>query len=263
VRERVRFAAFGGVYSNALALEAVLADIGGAGADLIWCLGDLGGFGPHPDRAADLLRDSCVPALQGNYDLSIGADRDDCACGYTDPRDNHFAQVSYDFTRARTSPDHKQWMRTLPAWHRFATAGRRVLLCHGSPREVNEFLWESTASDAFLEWLCDTHEADVIVCTHTGLHWHRALPSGRHVVNVGAIGRPANDGTPRVWYAALAWNSQDLDVSFRPITYAHERLALEMEAEALPPEFVETIRTGWWTTCLENMPSRERMKGRY
>jgi diadenosine tetraphosphatase ApaH/serine/threonine PP2A family protein phosphatase len=263
MRERMRFAAFGGVYSNDVALEAVCTDLARLSPDAVWCLGDLGGFGPHPDRSIDRLRASGIPVLQGNYDASIGHDHDDCACGYTDPLDNHFAQVSFDYTRARTSPHHKAWMRDLPVMHRFEAAGRRVLLCHGSPRRANEFLWASTCSNDFLEWLCDTYAADLLLCTHTGLHWHRALPSGRHVVNVGAIGRPANDGTPRVWYAAVEWNAQDVDVSFRALDYDHQRLALDMEHEGLPPEFIETIRTGWWTTCLENMPSRERMRGRH
>ena len=49
----------------------------------------------------------------------------------------------------------------------------------------------------------------------------------------------------------------------RAVGYDHEALAREMEAEQLPAEFVTTIRTGWWTTCLENMPARERARGRY
>jgi diadenosine tetraphosphatase ApaH/serine/threonine PP2A family protein phosphatase len=257
-----RLAALGGVYSNHLALSAVLADIGRRGADLVWCLGDLGGFGPHPDRAAEILRGADVPMLRGNYDDSIGNDRKDCACGYTDPRDNLFAQISYEYTAARTSSDHKAWMRELPEQHRIEANGHRLLLCHGSPRRVNEFLWESTCSDAFLEWLLDRYEADVILCTHTGIPWHRALPSGRHVVNVGAIGRPANDGRTEVTYAALELDGR-LGVEFRPVAYDHEALAREVEAEGLPAEFAETLRTGWWTTCLENLPARERRRGRY
>jgi predicted phosphodiesterase len=201
--------------------------------------------------------------MRGNYDNSVSGGLEDCGCGYTDPRDNHFAQISYDYTLAHTADDHRRWMAALPETQRLETAGRRLLLCHGSPRRVNEFLWASTCSDAFLEWLCETHAADVLLCAHTGLHWHRRLPSGRDVINVGAIGRPANDGTPRVWYALLEVNPQDLDVSFRSVSYDHAALAREMEAECLPQEFVETIRTGWWTTCLENMPVRERLMGRY
>ncbi len=48
-----------------------------------------------------------------------------------------------------------------------------------------------------------------------------------------------------------------------PVDYDHERLAREMEAEELPPEFVETVRTGWWTSCLEILPAKERAQGRY
>ena len=259
-QDSYRLAAFGGVYSNHAALAAVLADRAGLTANSTWCLGDLGGFGPHPDRAAAMLRASGVPMLRGNYDEAIGHDREDCACGYSDPRDERFAQISFDYTRARTSQTHRAWMRDLPEQHYMDLAGRRVLLCHGSPRRVNEFLWESACSDAFLEWLCVEHAADVIVCTHTGIPWHRPLPSGRHVVNVGAIGRPANDGRTDVVYASIDLGAE-VQVEFRRVAYDHESLAREMEAEHLPAEFTETIRTGWWTTCLENLPAKERRRG--
>jgi predicted phosphodiesterase len=257
-----RLAVIGGVYSNHLALRAVLDDIASRGSDLTWCLGDLGGFGPHPDRSAECLRAAGVPMLRGNYDDSIGHDRADCACGYTDPRDNAFAQRSYDYTVARTSADHKRWMRELPEQHRITVGGRRVLLCHGSPRRVNEFLWDSTCSDAFLEWLCDTFAADVIVCGHSGLPWHRSLPSRRDVVNIGAIGRPTNDGIIGARYAEIMLGD-GVRVAFHRVAYDTEALAHEMEVERLPAEFIETLRTGWWTTCLENLPAKERMHGRH
>jgi diadenosine tetraphosphatase ApaH/serine/threonine PP2A family protein phosphatase len=262
MRERVRLAAFGGVYSNHLALRAVLADARRGGADLTWCLGDMGGFGPHPDHAIEILRAAGVPSLRGNYDDSIAAGRGDCACGYTDPHDNHFAQISYDYTAARTSTEHRKWLGALPESRRLDLAGRRVLLCHGSPRRMNEFLWESACPDAFLEWLCRAYDTDVIVCTHSGIPWHRALPSGRHVVNVGAIGRPANDGRPTVRYAALDLNA-GVAVELREVAYDHDSFADEMRAERLPDAFIQTILTGWWTTCLENLPARERRRGRF
>ncbi len=258
----LRLALFGGLYSNVRALAAVLADARTWGAGRAFCLGDCGGFGPHPDRAIEALRAAQVPTLQGNYDDAVGHERADCACGYADPRDRRYAQLAFDYTVARTSAAHKAWLRALPGALRLEAAGRRLLLCHGSPRRVNEFLWESSCSDAFLEWLCASHDADLVLCTHTGLHWHRALPSGRHVVNVGALGRPANDGRPGAWYARLELDGE-VRVGFRRVDYDHEAVAREMEEEGLPPEFTETIRTGWWTTCLENLPGPERARGRH
>ena len=77
---------------------------------------------------------------------------------------------------------------------------------------------------------------------------------------------PANNGDPAVWYALLSAAVSDaapIDVEFRRVAYDTERLAAEMRSEKLPEEFVETILTGWWTTCLEILPARERAASRY
>ena len=115
-------------------------------------------------------------------------------------------------------------------------------MCHGSPRKMNEFLWESTTPTHFLDHLAAAHEADVILTTHTGIKWHRRLSGGRHFVNVGVLGRPENDGRTNVWYALLEARPE-FRVEFVPVEYDHERLAAEMRAERLPEEFVETVLT--------------------
>ena len=95
---------FGGVYNNYLALAATLERAHALGcADTTWCLGDIGGFGPHPGRSLELLRASGIPVLQGNYDHSLGHGLDDCGCGYTDPRDNRYAEISYRYTQEHTA----------------------------------------------------------------------------------------------------------------------------------------------------------------
>jgi hypothetical protein len=111
--------------------------------------------------------------------------------------------------------------------------------------------------------LCDRSGADAVLCTHTGLHWHRRLPSGRDVVNVGVLGRPANDGRTEVWYALLSARDGELGVELVPLAYDHHALARDMRAEGLPEEFVETILTGWWTTCLEILPAKERAASKF
>ncbi|HVA66843.1 MAG TPA: metallophosphoesterase family protein [Elusimicrobiota bacterium] len=254
-------ALIGGIYSNYLALEKALELIEGQ-ADTVVALGDFGAFGPHPDRTLEILRERKIPAIRGNYEEALADGADDCRCGYTDPRDNEFAQLSYDYTRAKTSRQHVAWMAQLPAHIRLSVAGRRVLLSHGSPRRVNEFLWKSATPEPFIRKMLDDYETDVVVCTHTGLHWSRLVAPGRGVVNAGALGRPANDGTPRVWVTLIKDKNGELDVRYLPVHYDFERLAKEMESEKLPPEFIQTVRTGWWTTCLEILPAKERAAGK-
>jgi len=263
-----RIALFGGIYSNYLALARAIADARRRGTDALYCLGDLGAFGPHPARAIELIREHDIPCVRGNYDDSIGRELADCQCGYTDPRDNHFAQISYDYTLAGTSSENRAWLRTLPAEIRLELGGRSVLLAHGSPRRMNEFLWESTTSTHFLDSLAADHAAECICTTHTGIKWRRELCGGRLFVNVGVLGRPENDGQTNVWYTLLETDAdrhggRSLQVEFIPIEYDHHRLAVEMRSERLPEEFVETILTGWWTTCLEVLPAKERRRGRH
>jgi predicted phosphodiesterase len=261
-----RIAVFGGVYSNHYALAEVLEEAARRGAEAVYCLGDLGAFGPNPEKVRPLLAQGGVLAIQGNYEESLASGREDCNCGYTDPRDNHFAEISYRYTERSCSPDFKAWMETLPRRRRVRVGNRELLLVHGSPRRVNEFLFQSTSPAPFLEVLLDQNRCDGILCTHTGLQWHRRLASGRDVINTGVIGRPANDGTTNVWFAMLEAREapeDHLGVELLPLRYDHEGLAAEMRREKLPEEFVETILTGWWTTCLEILPARERAASRF
>ncbi len=258
-----RIVVFGGVYNNHLALAALLDEEAAQRADAIYCLGDLGGFGPHPEKVRPLLEEGGVLGVQGNYEESLAGGREVCNCGYTDPRDNDFADLSYRYTAERCPGEMRRWMGSWPTRRRVRVGTQELLLVHGSPRRVNEFLFASTSSVPFLDVLCEEERCDGFLCTHTGLPWHRRLLSGRDVVNVGVIGRPANDGTTDVWYATIEAGTEGIDVRLQPLAYDHQTLAREMRAKRLPEEFVETILTGWWTTCLEILPAKERAASRF
>ncbi|HEV8629368.1 MAG TPA: metallophosphoesterase family protein [Thermoanaerobaculia bacterium] len=263
-----RIAVCGGVYSNRQALAAFIADAAARGAEALYCLGDLGGFGPHPEACWPLLEQAGIRCVQGNYEQSLAGGAEDCNCGYTDPRDNHFARLSYEYTARHCSPAFKRWMGELPPRRRVRVGGSELLLVHGSPRRVNEFLFASATSRALLATLCEQERCDGFLCTHTGLPWQRRLPSPAGgewlVANVGALGRPANDGDPRVRYALVsAGDGGEANVEIVSLGYDHQALIAEMRAEQLPEEFVATIASGWWTTCLEVLPARERQASRF
>lgn len=258
-----RVALFGGIYSNHLALAAAIEDARGRNVDATICLGDLGAFGPNPDKVFPLLQENAIPVVRGNYDDSIAKGLDDCQCGYTDSRDNHYARLSYQYTFSKTSPENREWMAGFPNEIRFRLGDLDVLACHGSPRQMNEFLWESTTPTHFLDRMVSDHACDVIVGTHTGIPWSRVWGADRAYVNVGALGRPANDGRPEVCYTILEAHGRELQVDFIAVSYDHAALASEMREEELPDEFIETIMTGWWTTCLEILPAKERIAGRF
>ena len=257
-----RIAAFGGPYSNPYALRACLDDARRRGCERVFCLGDLGGFGAEPDALWPLLIEGGVECIAGNYDIAIGRGDEDCGCGYRDRRDNEFAQLIYDFTRAHTSPEFAAWMRRLPGEHRETIGGVDLHLVHGSPLFVNDFFWESLPDDE-VRLRLDASGAQVVLCTHSGLPWQKRLDDGRLAVNVGVLGRPANDGRTDVWYAVVDLDGGHAEAELVPLDYDWRAQAASMRAAGLPEPFVETIETGWWTTCLEIVPPMERARGRY
>jgi pyruvate-formate lyase-activating enzyme/diadenosine tetraphosphatase ApaH/serine/threonine PP2A family protein phosphatase len=256
-----RIAVFGGVYSNPYALRALLEDAPRRGAERLFCLGDLGGFGAEPEAVWPLLVEGGVECMAGNYDIAIGRGDDDCGCGYTDPRDNEYAQLTYDYTKAHTSREFAAWMRRLPTELGEEIGGCDVHMVHGSPLSVNDFFWESL-DDEEVRLRVTASGADVLLCTHTGLPWVKRV-DGCLVANVGVLGRPANDGRREVWYALVDLEDGRADVEHVPLAYDWRAQARSMRAAGIPEAFVATIETGWWATCLEILPPAERARGKY
>lgn len=255
-----KIAVFGGIYNNYLALEEAIKDAKSKNVEDIFCLGDLGAFGPYPDKVFPLLINNNIKVIQGNYDNSISNNIDNCQCGYTDPLDNYFAKISYEYTYKNTSEKYKLWMKDLPENIRIKLGDYNVYMCHGSPRQMNEFLWESTTPNNFLKKLFNDFNCDILLATHTGIKWFREIDN-KFFVNVGVLGRPENNGKTNVWYTILEILENKLKIDFIPLNYDYQLLAREMEKERLPKEFIETVLTGWWTTCLEILPIKERLKG--
>jgi len=152
-----RIVCAGGVYSNWYAFRAFLETCKGTDPTDVYCLGDLtGGFGLYPERALIALRNSRIHVLQGNRDYTLAHGEDECGCGYTSERDNRFAQISFDLSRRGVGKALRGWLAALPQQVNLRVGDRRVRLCHGSPRQMNEFLWESLSDDFYRELLAET-----------------------------------------------------------------------------------------------------------
>jgi predicted phosphodiesterase len=242
-------------------LRAFVRDARARGADRLWCLGDFGAYGAEPEAIWLLLTDNGIECIAGNYELAIGRGDPDCGCGYADDEDNTFAAIAYDYTLRHTSAEFAAWMRNLPTAHRETIEGVALHLVHGSPLAVNDFWWESLP-DELHQLRIEASGADVICCTHSGLPWIRRFPDTL-VVNVGVLGRPANDGGQHVWYALLDLAEGQASAELVALDYDWQAHTASMRNAGLPEAFVQTVETGWWTTCLEIVPPVERSRGRF
>lgn len=237
---------FGDIHGNLPALEAVFADMESRGATNLYCLGDLVGYGTFPNEVVEIIRERSIPTLMGNYDQGVGNSSDDCGCAYKTDVERRRGELSIAWSNAHTSEDNKAFLRALPAHIPIQVGDLRVLLVHGSPRKVNEYLFEDRPDDYF-ERIMDTAESDVLVCGHTHLPYHKVLPSGRHVVNAGSVGKP-KDHDPRAGYVRLSVSERNLSVEFIRVPYDIERTAQAIEATpgigGMPHPYAQMLRDG-------------------
>ncbi len=183
-----RVAVITDVHANLPALTATLEAIEEMGISKLYCGGDLVGYGPHPNVVCRLIEDRRIPTIYGNYDHAIARDLEDCGCAYVTQHDRELGQQSVEWTLANTDQRSKRFMHGLPFDLRFELGERRVRLVHGSPRKVNEYLFEDKPARTF-ERIAAGADCDVLVFGHTHKPWVREY-GGVLLVNCGSVGKP-------------------------------------------------------------------------
>lgn len=224
------------IHSNREALDAVLAHVESRGLDVVYCLGDIVGYGPEPEYCVDRVRGLAKVTLMGNHDEALFRDASDF---------NPHARSAIDYTRHRMQPrwysssERRQrwnWLRSLPLAH---TEGR-FLFVHGSPRDpVREYV---LSTDGFLNpdklrQVFASFEG-IAVGGHThhpGVHDEELRFHGmngsetatfefeddaKYFVNVGSVGQP-RDSDNRACYAVL----EDRSVTWFRVPYDFQETA--------------------------------------
>jgi putative phosphoesterase len=235
-----RIAIFSDIHGNLPALEAVLADITTLKPDARYCLGDLVGYAAFPNEVTERIQRENIPTVMGNYDDGVGYERDECGCAYREERDRQLGDRSLAWTKAHTTAVNKAFLRGLVPQIRFDDQGKRVLLVHGSPRKMNEYLFEDRPLSSF-QRLAASSNADIIVFGHTHKPYVKPV-DGVLFVNVGSVGKP-KDGDWRACYAIVDLKNEPT-VEFRRLEYDVKKVADAIRSTELPDEFALDIETG-------------------
>lgn len=241
----MRVAVISDIHANYHALEAVLAAIDLEQADEIWCLGDLVGYGPQPNRCCTAVAGRATICLAGNHDLAVLGT---LSIDTFTPDAAEAARWSADVL----ADDARTYLEgLLPLLRR-----KDVELYHASPRDP---IWDYVLTEeAVFDSLALT-TAPLVLVGHT--HIPLALtvtddvvtgglaPAGtevelgerRWLLNPGSVGQP-RDGDPRA-----AWLMLDLNTrlaSFRRTEYPVERTQEEIASFGLPPALAARLALG-------------------
>lgn len=238
----MRIAIFSDIHANLPALEAFFKDVEQRKVDAMYCLGDLVGYNTWPDEVVAEIRKRCIPTIAGNHDLKVKRLK----------QDEDLEEVDYAYHIG--SEEAREYLRTLPQFIKlqFTIAAEliKIMLVHGSPRSINEYLLEDLPEQYLRELLLE-NDTDMLFCGHTHKPYHRLISTSgkfKHVVNIGSLGKP-KDGDPRGCYVIITLkenstlvDTQSIGVDFIRFEYDVQAAAKAIESSPLPNEFAERLR---------------------
>ncbi len=234
------------IHSNLAAFEAVLATAGPF--DMIWCMGDLVGYGPQPNECVERLRAFPHVCVAGNHDRAA-IDKLDVEAFNPD------ALRACLWTREQLTPDNWQYIEELPD----TIVEGDFTIVHGSPRHpVWEYISHSfvaAANLAHFETLyClfgHTHIPSIYRDVGSLHHCETLdvnpgetiqLTADRLLINPGGVGQP-RDADPRASYALLDLAGKTIE--YRRVPYPIEETQRLMFDLGLPPRLAHRLSIGW------------------
>jgi putative phosphoesterase len=256
----MKIALFSDIHANLPALEAFFLDVDRRRPDAIYCLGDLVGYNVWPNEVIDAIRQRGIPTIMGNYDQGIGLASDDCGCAYKTDAEKDMGKISIAFTNSIVKPDQRDYLKTLPGHINleFQLKGGNInlLLVHGSPRKINEYLFEDRDEKSLLR-IMQQADADILCFGHTHKPYHRIIAAEteegahfHHAINTGSVGKP-KDGNPKGCYVLLEVDAassvqkkDSIRAEFIRFDYDIEKAAKAIEVSALPDEYAGMLRRG-------------------
>jgi len=237
----MRIALFSDIHANLPAFEELLKDLDSKKADAIYCLGDLVGYNIWPNEIIYEIRKRGIATLVGNHDLKVKT--------LSQISTEELAGTGKDYAYHIIEPENRAYLLTLPSHIKleFKLDGQiiNLLMVHGSPRSVDEYVLENTDS-VYVTELMNESGANILCVGHSHIPYHRIISRDKQVINIGSAGKP-KDGNPQGCYVMLTLNESAHDpikVDFIRFDYDVEKAANGVEQSRLPDEFAERLRKG-------------------
>ncbi|HMB16699.1 MAG TPA: metallophosphoesterase family protein [Pelovirga sp.] len=249
---------FGGPYSNLAATRAMRerAELLGIPPQRTICTGDIVAYCAEPVETVALIRDWGIAVVKGNCEDSLGRGIPDCGCGFDEGTTcSLLSDDWYRFADQRISEIDRRWMRALPDSIFFSLQGKSICVVHGGVKQINRFVFPTTEKNIKKEEL-NLAGTDVVVGGHSGIPDGQAI-GARFWLNAGAIGLPANDGTPDGWYLLLCPEKEALACCWRRLTYPATRTAEVMRSRGLVNGYADALGTGHWPS-MDVLPQAQR-----
>lgn len=230
----MKIAAISDIHGNIYSLMKVLEDIDEQKVDLVVCLGDLVGYGPHPNEVVSLIKRREMPCIKGNYDSSVvdGA--------FTFIRDTSINSFALPWASEEVRASNKFYLSQLPTELNYDINGVKIKFTHGSPSKINEYLFEDGENT---KKVMESLEEDVLVCAHTHIPSYKKF-GDKVFINTGSVGKP-KIGRPNATYVLIEIKEdKTVAVKFRELEYEYKRIVKDAQMLSFPAQLIASYESG-------------------
>ncbi|MCU9614466.1 metallophosphatase family protein [Caldibacillus lycopersici] len=208
------------IHGNAVALEAVLADIKTQEVDKIFVLGDICFRGPEPKRSLQLIQQLHTDVVKGNADEWVvrGIQKGEVP-------DQAFAMMAKEreWIKAKLSEEDIAYLDSLPQDVTFSVNDSiSIHAFHATPNSLFDAVLPDAADDTLKEMFMQNSDASVYVYGHIHKSYVRYI-EGIIVINIGSVGLPF-DGVAMASYGLLEIHEQKVQVAIRRVGYDREKV---------------------------------------
>lgn len=226
-------AVLGDIHGNHLALEKVLGEIRKVGIKHLLIAGDLVGYYYHPDKVFEELSCWSYEMIQGNHDRMLGE------IYYGNEKLKFRYKKTYgsgiDIAIDILSSKECAYLSKLPAKKEILIKKRKVLLCHGSPWNQDEYIYPDSSEETFQR--CAEELFDIVIMGHTHYPMEKRINSTL-ILNPGSVGQPRNY-MPGACWAVL--NLDTLEVQLKHSTYDVSIVAAEAKQKDSELPYLEQV----------------------
>ena len=234
----MRFAVIGDIHGNIYALEAVYEDIKNKNIDFVISTGDLVGYMMYPNEVIEFLKKNKIASIQGNHDKFIakGNKIQDISVFSQDEVQKNASEI---YTNYVLKDENREFLRNLPEEIRIRKNNFNVLIVHGSPRKIDEYLYEN--GENLLEITKDFSE-NVIISGHTHIPYVKKVED-KYFINAGSVGKPKH-GNPKSTYVIVDLD-EEIKVTIEEVSYNYEKMVSDIEKnEYISQKLISMIREG-------------------
>ena len=210
----MKIALLSDIHSNSDALSSILNDAKKESVELLLITGDFVDYYYNAKQVFQLLSKWNFKAIGGNHEEILLNWKNNINREFIQSRFGSGIKIAYE----TLSKELIEWLTTLPERKEIVIDNKKVLLCHGSPWNRDEYIYPNCTNK--IKGRLFAQNYDLIVYGHT--HYPVIYNNNKQlIVNPGSVGQPRDGKYGACW---ALWDTKKHQITLKRKSYNTNKL---------------------------------------